>query len=405
MLPFDYKQALYRKNNQNQPCVWYATKLNDHAIIVSHGILGKTIVNNTIITDRNAEDEIESKIKAKRKTGYKYLHEVKDDSNSTPIEGELINFLRAYLPGYRTTSDGSLLPMLAKTYDNSNNKLYKKATEYIGQFKINGLRCFISAEPTNDIFKPVKLKFQSREGVVWNSLVDLEEYILMNINKKLLNKMLEEYYILDGELYLPGASVNEINHYVKDPTCKENKLIQYWCYDLAVEELPQIYRIIELNELIKPINIENKNNHLNNTNRFISLPYITIDSDSMATTARDIFINEGFEGLILRNPDAEYQFGKRNLSMIKYKRSTDGKFLIVDIKPEGVKRPDIPIFVCKNDINDQQFEVHVGGSMDYQRSCLIDKDKLIGKYMMVEYGERSGVDNLPFHVKKTFILY
>ena len=90
--------------------------------------------------------------------------------------------------------------------------------------------------------------------------------------------------------------------------------------------------------------------------------------------------------------------------MIKFKKSTDGKFQIVDIKPEGVKRPDIPLIICKNDINDAEFECRVGGTFDYQRSVLKEKDKYIGKYMNIEYGERSGVNKVPFHIKRTEII-
>ena len=106
----------------------------------------------------------------------------------------------------------------------------------------------------------------------------------------------------------------------------------------------------------------------------------------------------------MRNPDAEYQYGKRNLSMIKYKKSTDGKFTIIDIYPEGIKRSNIPLFLCKNDINDSTFECHVGGSHAYQEYILQNKQNYIGKQMYVEYGERSGVNQLPFHIKTTYII-
>ena len=251
--------------------------------------------------------------------------------------------------------------MLAKVYDNTNNKLFKKVSKYIGQYKINGLRCFISAyHNNNDLFGTIRLKFQSREGTYWNSLHVLESYLLDVFPKKLIDAMIEEHYILDGELYLPGHSVNEINHFVKDPTCKENKLIQFWCYDIAI--------------------------------------------DNVAYERRNKFIDLGFEGLIMRNPEAEYQYGKRNLSMIKYKKSTDGKFTIVDIYPEGVKRKDIPLFLLRNDINDETFEVHLGGSFSYQKYVLDNKEDFIGKEMFVEYGERSGVTQVPFHVKQTYII-
>lgn len=405
MYHFNYQLALYRRNNFGQPCVWYVEKFDDDCIKVYHGIVGKTITNDFITTTRDVNAEVKSRITAKRKAGYKLLSELKDNGN-LPVEGELLSYLTAYLPDDRTTIDGLLLPMKAKVYDNTNNKLYKKNTTYMGQWKINGLRCFVSAELNDNMFKPIKLRFQSCEGTVWNSLSYLEDYLLHVLGSDLLNKMVEEHYILDGEVYLPGHTVNEINHFVKDPKCEENKLLQYWCYDIAIEDTIQYVRMDILNKSCNrhiKIGID-KSEHLNNKERFIVLPYYEISSDSEALNARDKFIDWGFEGLILRNPDAEYQYGKRNLAMIKYKRSTDGKFIIVNIKPEGIKRPDIPLFECKNDINDAIFECHVGGSELYQKSILANKNKYIGKYMYVEYGERSGVNEVPFHIKETYII-
>lgn len=408
MLPFNYNFGLYRRNNFGQPCVWYARPFDHASIEVFHGIVGKTITREIIATKREPREEVSSRIKAKEKVGYKKLWDIKDNVSS-PVEGELYDYLCLYLPEYRTTADGTLLPMLAKVYDNTNNKLFKKSSVYIGQSKINGIRCFVSAEVnSDDMFKPIKLVFQSREGTHWGSLDYLESYLLTAISGKLLIKMVEEHYILDGELYLPGYSVNEINHFIKDPTCIENKYIQYWCFDIAIDDTAQYKRIDFLKDYL--IDYEkvflNKEDHLNNKQQLVVIPYTRIYDDEEATMARDNYINIGFEGLILRNPDAEYQYGKRNLNMIKYKKSTDGKFIIVDIYPEGIKRNNIPLFLLKNDINDATFEVHIGGTQSYQESFLKEdiKQATIGKQMFVEYGERSGVNQVPFHVKRTYIL-
>ena len=146
--------------------------------------------------------------------------------------------------------------------------------------------------------------------------------------------------------------------------------------------------------------------HYNNTERFVVLPCWDVTNDDTATSSRNKSIELGFEGLIMRNPYAEYQYGKRNVSMIKYKKSTDGKFVIVDIYPEGIKRSNIPLFLLKNDINDSTFECHVGGTQEYQSTFLREdvKQNTIGKYMYVEYGERSGVNQVPFHIKNTYII-
>lgn len=403
---------LYRKNNHGEPCYWCIRKNSNTTIEVQHGIvLARAITESFLVTMKNIDTEIQSRINKKRKEGYKYLYEIKDNVESPVEEGTfnqaLYYFLKAYLPDIRTAADNTMLPMLAKAYDNNNNKLFKKVDFYYGQWKINGLRCFISArENQGDMFKPISLDFQSREGTHWKTLTNLEDYLLEILPKDLLYEMINNDFILDGELYLPGHTVNEINHFVKDINCKENKYLQYWCYDIAIQETIQKSRFVVrdtmLGTFVKGINYPK--DHLYNNNRFVVLPTYIISNDSDAISCRDKFIDLGFEGLIMRNPDKEYQYGTRNLSMIKFKKSTDGKFVIKDIYPESAKRPDIPIFLLKNDINDAEFEVHLGGSMDYQRNILLLKDKFIGKLMYVEYGERSGISKVPFHVKATMLV-
>lgn len=405
--PFNYTGALYRKDNNGNITVW-ACKCNElipTGVHVYHGRLDGNIVHEYFNTKRNNFEERRSRYNAKRKTGYKYLYEVKDNI-TLPTEDELLGFLKTYLPSIRTTADGSTLAMLAKVFDNTNNKLFKKVSDYIGQWKINGLRCFIRAEETVDIFHKYHLLFQSREGTYWNSLGKLEEILLQLIPEEFLELMANESYVLDGELYYPGASVNEINHYVKDPTCIENGHLQYWLYDLAIEDTCQRERIYALNKYFTEYMIEfkSKESHLSNARPLIYLPPYIIENEQEATLRRNQFIDLGFEGLILRNPTAEYQFGKRNLSMIKYKKSTDGKFQIIDIYPEGNKRSDLPILLLRNDINNATFETHINGSFDYQRNILINRERYIGSFVYVEYGERSGIEAVPFHVKTVKLL-
>lgn len=400
----EYK-PLYRRNNLGRPCFWEARvsgSSTQNIIIVSHGIVGKAIQVEEIHVVRNPKDEVESRYKQKRKQGYKFLDEIKDDSWSTPVkEDALLTYLETYLPYDRTTADGTLLPMLAKTFNNTNNKIFNKTPIRIGQYKINGLRCIISAKRNNtDMFKPISLRFQSREGTYWNSLSNLEDYLLTVIPNEFLNKMIDEDWELDGELYLPGYKVNEINHFVKDPKCKENKFIQYWCYDGIIDDTPQYRRLDILGQVFenKTYEFTSLNNHLNNKERFIYINNYTIENEDDAVKYRNLFIDLGFEGLILRDPDKEYQIGKRNSSMIKFKDVMEGSFKIINIYPEGISR-NIPLFLCKNDINNETFEVHINGTLKDQEKYLYSKDKFIGKTLHITFGERSGVSRVPFHVK------
>lgn len=400
--------TLYRKDSDgtirywkiNVPAVPFTGKGNGTVTIETGCLGGKPTITN-VTTHRNPKDEAESRYRIKLKQGYKSLADVKDNT-PLPVKGtELISYLQAYLPTNRTTADGSLLPMLAKVYDNTNNKLYK-GTDYFGQWKINGLRCFIRAiYNENNLFEPIKFTFQSREGTYWTSLDNLNDYLRCIIPESFIRQMIEENIILDGELYIPSFSINMLNHIIKDRTSVYNKFVQFWCYDIYIADTPQYERIYQLTTIFDEYvldNIKTLDDHYNIKSLFNVLPCVDIYSDSEAEKYRDTFIDLGFEGLIMRDISLEYEAGKRK--MIKYKRHTDGVFKVIDIIPEGIKRPDIAKFICLNDINDTTFECKLSAPIDVQKECLRSKDKYINKTLFIEYGERSGVNQVPFHIKK-----
>lgn len=406
------EQWLYRKNNNEVPTRWRAGITDNGLIIeVEYGIVGKASRFEAYkVTQKNATAELESRYRDKRKTGYMSIEDIKDDGDisRSPVEDGDINnlyqYLAAYLPKYRTNeNNGGLLPMLAKSY---TGKVWDKVPVMIGQYKINGLRCFISAEYNNgDMFKPIKLRFQSREGIYWSTLSNLEEYLLTVLPEDLITAMIEEQWSLDGEIYLPGYTVNQINHFVKDANCVENKALQFWCYDLAVPEMSQSNRLVLIDKYLdnRITNFHDYKEHLNNDKRLIRLPSIFITNDNEALKYRDLYIGLGFEGLILRNPDADYQYGRRRVGyMEKFKSATDGKFLILDIYKEPKR--ELPIILCQNDVNTAKFETRLSATHEYQQMILRDKHLYIGKYLFVEFGERSGVEKVPFHIKKTKII-
>ena len=277
-IPFPFIKGFYRRNNYGEPYVWYGEVIGTNSIKIYYGIVGKNISNQILFTTRDADKELQSKIKAKLKEGYITIDEIRD-CGSLPVEESLQDFLDKYLPIVRTTDNGTTLAMLAKIFDNTNNKLFNNNQYYLGQWKINGLRCIIRAEiDEQDIFKRPKLKFISREGTIWKSLTNLEEYLLQVIPNDVIESMIYYDFAFDGELYLPGYSVNQINHIVKDSTCIENSKIQYWCYDLVasdiVAEERYNYLLDKLGNFIPKFVY--KEQHIHNTNRFVLLPSTTI---------------------------------------------------------------------------------------------------------------------------------
>lgn len=392
--------TLYKRNNYGEPIFWSIEARNDSVLII-YGIVGKSERSETINSSDPCRDKL-SRTNQKRKEGYKQVDELYDNA---PIDfadnSNLIKYLNQYLPKFNTDSNDSAKPMLAKTYE------YKNGANRLGQWKINGLRCFISCIAQNDMFEPYKLKFTSREGIVWSHLSNTIGKVLLSILPRIVIKnMIDEHFILDGELYIPGLTVNEINHIVKDPTDKRHADLQFWCYDLAVDGMNQIarsrylYNSIPNHSYYNPYNLSDlKSFHMCNVKKIVIVPYVLTKTEDECVMYRDAFKDAGFEGLILRDPDAEYQFGRRNNTMIKYKPIYDGYFEVIDIIPEGIKRSDLPKFICRNDINNEMFECTIRGSFESQKEYLRNRHLYLGRLLFVEYRERSGVNNLPFHAK------
>lgn len=396
---------LYRRNNNGMPTVWWASFNSDtNSIAVFYGLVRGNIRKEVYtVTQKDGNKELESRYNEKIKQGYQYLNEICDMQDRPPVEDEnsleLFNFLNTYLP--KDLSNGNsnlLLPMLAKTY---NGNVWKKVSCMYGQYKINGLRCIITAYTQNDMFKPIRLRFQSREGIIWNTLENLSDYLLSIIPANIIRDMIDGYAALDGEIYLPGYTINQINHFVKDANCVENKLLQFWCYDIMMEG-NQAHRNMYRYHIKKPTSFNSIKEHYNNKERLIILHNKYITNDNEAIDARNHFINLGFEGLILRNAKTDYQYGRRRANyMEKFKDAAEGDFIILDIYKE--KKRDLPILLCKNDINNEKFETRLSISHIVQQEVLFDSQSYIGRTVHIEYGERSGVARVPFHIKTVVI--
>lgn len=397
--------TLYKRNAQGKPLFWsiWPHDIIANNIFIKYGLVDKPGRTEVISTHRNVQDEINSLIKAKRKEGYKELQDLYDNAPVLDtFKGNLYDYLNNYLPKFNTHNDGAFIPMLCKTLE--DNKPFEKGT-YFGQWKINGERCIITATIEQDLFELVKLHYRSREGVDWtDKLSYLDDILLPCIPQEILDMMIEEGVGLDGELYLPGYGINEINSFIKNTELPQHYKLQFWLYDICIENMSAIKRqeILFDNFRVFQSYINNKEDHLNNKQRLILLNNIDVDDINKAINIRDSFISLGFEGLVIREKSAEYQFGgKRNNSMLKFKKKEDGLFEIIDIVPEGIKRSHLPKFVMRNDINDELFTCTLNAPQSVQENILQTKDNyLSGKYVgLVEFRERSGVNQVPFHAK------
>lgn len=399
--------VLYKRNAKGDPIFWEIKGVGSN-IIINYGLVGKEGRSEQIKVTKDTIQEtmslVKSRIKAKRKEGYKELRDLYDNAPNF-IEGtnNLLTYLITYLPKNNTHEDGNFIPMLCKTLE--DNKPFEKGS-YFGQWKINGERCIITAYKDNSLFGDIHLNYRSREGIDWTSKLNyLDDILLPCIPQDIIDMMIEEGVGLDGELYLPGYGINEINSFIKNTELPQHYKLQFWLYDICVENMSakkRQYHIDDflLGDKLHRSKINSLEEHLNNTDRFVVLPNYDCSDINSAIAERDLFISLGFEGLVIRKSDAEYQFGgRRNNSMLKFKKKLDGLFTIIDIVPEGIKRSNLGKFILKNDINDETFDCSYNATHSQQEEILINKNNYIGKKCLVEYRERSGIKQCPFHAR------
>jgi ATP-dependent DNA ligase len=294
-------------------------------------------------------------------------------------------------------------PMLAYPYQ----KVKEIQFPMIIQPKLNGVRGLVRWEKRTigeGLFAKTieETTIRSREGKL---------YYIPHI-KELFDQFYNEHpdkrgLVFDGELYIHGEPLNRIKsraalvdvndnpHKTSYPT----EDLEYWVYDLAIENVVQSERL----DILKSIYLFR---YLGSPIKFVfNIGVISIEE---ARLEANKFIELGYEGGILRNPEAEYKFSKRSKALLKIKKIQHTECEILDIIDKGEKagRANI-VFLLKNDINSETFECTPGftnpitkkatWSNEDKLAAYNNKSDLIGKKATVRFYERSGVAKVPFH--------
>lgn len=347
-----------------------------------NGKLIETIIEHPI----DIKKEIASRIAKKRKEGYITLKDLEYEKHSENLAVD--DYLSKYLPKCNTDANNNLKPMKCQKF--AEGKIKYPA---LAQPKLNGLRAVLRWEEWTEgegIFTEDKhgAKLRTKEGL---------EYVMPHITNNLIKDMFESEIgdlVFDGELYSHMMPLNQIKSScpmtnskgtISRPSGRPED-ISFYTFDLAIPDISQDARLATLGSCnivdmfyIKPVN------------------HTVINNDQEAMEFRDAMIKLGYEGCVIREVDAEYAFGFRPSFIRKFKTHLDSEFLIVDLIPKP-SDPSLPLFILRNDVNNETFECNPTGDWSYQRNLMEDREALIGMYATVRYRERTGTDKrLPFH--------
>jgi len=245
-----------------------------------------------------------------------------------------------------------LLPMLAQKFTERKHKIQWPAWV---QPKLNGVRCLNQ-----------ELRFLSRQGKEFTTLNHLLEEVVQ------LNKLGIE--IPDGEIYIHGASFQEIIRLVKKERENEaNKALEYWIYDCINTD-----NFLERKTALDRAFMKGHFKHLR------LVPSYPIQDEQTMKVFHDRWVQEGYEGAIIRNADGLYQVKHRSNDLQKYKVFHDEEFRIVGFDQGAGIEDGCIIFVCVNK-EGKQFSVRPKGSHDLRKAWYKKGKSFLGKDLTVRY--------------------
>lgn len=427
-------EILYKKDSKGTILQWEASVAVDSYgthIYINYGELDGKIVekkreniqgknlnkSNETSAIQQTSSEIEALYKKKRREGYRSLEDLNYDISKNTENLKV--FLNDNLKFDTRDLNDNLKPMKAQQYFRSkkdkgkdtwtdpNGKVWddrkyyyllnpyveKESNAIITQFpcliqpKINGVRCTVSLDDIG------KVQLLSKDGLRYNlplveNEFELHKEIFTYREVNAINGGEKDYDIIfDGELYIHDEPLQNIVSAVKKQNINTPR-IKFVAFDIAISDYTNLYRFKLLKELLSFTNFD-----LNSNIQFVKT--LKVNDDAKVQELTDNYINEGYEGSILRNPDSYYAFGKRPQDMCKLKRTITEEFKIVDVTPQE-KNPNLGMFVCQA-TNGEQFKVTPKMNENEKQVLLYTKQNYISKKLsctFYEYTDKS----IPFHV-------
>lgn len=269
--------------------------------------------------------------------------------------------------------DGIPKVMLADKW-NAKKHSNLESKDWVLNRKYDGCRCFITKLEDGSI------RFSSRSGKEFTNIPHLT---------KVLKDILPTGDIMDGELIIDNTPLQEITGAVmnRDENDTEKAKLKFYCYDyipLGASEKSYKERFVENDTLTS----------LMSENVVYVNPELYTDDSFKETFSK--YITQGYEGIMLRNINMPYEFGKRSKNLLKYKEFFTEEFEIIDII-DSDQEPGQPRFICRLD-KDSNVTCRMKGSKEVNKQYLENKKDYIGKYLTIQYQAKTETGSIQFPV-------
>lgn len=290
--------------------------------------------------------------------------------------------------GYRENIDNIdeakvLMPMCAEYFDKRSKHI--DFTNAFVQPKLDGVRCIL-------LYRNNEIKMFSKNNL---------EFYNLNHIKKHIKKYFKDInnIVLDGELYTDNFPFNKINGYVRrqeqkldKDDLKNIKKINFQIFD-CFNLKDNKWKFTDRFEWLK----DKFSNYTTKKPKLFLVETIKIESKDDVFTMNNKYVENGFEGIIIRNGDGLYKNSKsRSNDLQKFKLFKDDEFEIVNFEEGDGQDKGTVIWVCITK-DKKKFKVRPKGTIDERKKYFIEGHNKIGKKLTVKYQEMSedGVPRFP----------
>ena len=265
---------------------------------------------------RNMWDQVmlEAKHLVKEKLDKGYREIEKDPDEYT--ESELLSVLGEIV----TNQDGVPKPMLAKQADKvTGTKIFDK--EWYASRKIDGLRALIYMGTDGE------LHTSSRGAMNYDAAM----YEILS--HPTLIKLFKENpgLIMDGECYHHGYSLQQLSGIARtQKTAVDYEVLQFYWYDIVDTNSTFDERWAYMNDLRDEydLSFDPEKKFEDEELRIQFVPQILISGWDNIMKLHNEYVSEGWEGVVIRDPDKVYRPNGRTNDMIKVKLYKSSEFLI-----------------------------------------------------------------------------
>ena len=240
-----------------------------------------------------------------------------------------------------------ILPMLANKWDDRSK--YISEPFYV-QPKLDGVRLIVSKD----------LCF-SRTGKIMTGMEHLGAH-------------LKDGEYLDGECFSPSKSFEEITSLFKT----NPHALQFHVFDYFDTNRPNL-------------TFEERKQH-------ITIETILVHKKDEVQKYHDMYVERGFEGIMVRDVNSVYEVGMRSNYLLKYKTFQTDEYPIVDAKEGTGRETGTAIWICK--VGENYFSVRPEGTLEHRRELFQNRQQYIGKHLTVRYQNLTslGVPRFPVGV-------